>query len=206
MALHEHNKKRSTFRVKEAGNKLSPKTKDVMLLLATGAFVAGSIIIPTLPFLAKPIINAKRKKEDNEWKKFNQARLKQVLKRLHKAKLVEVVYEDNSPVVRISEKGRKKLLRYDLDTVTLKKEKWDGKWRLVIYDIFSAKRSERYLFQTALKKLQFLRVQKSVYLCPYPCFDEIEYIRQLYGLGGEVTVLTVTGLENQQAYKEYFGL
>jgi len=62
------------------------------------------------------------------------------------------------------------------------------------------------LFQKALKKLNFLRIQKSVYICPYPCFDEIEYVRQLYNLGGEVTVLTVTGLENQQAYKEYFGL
>lgn len=162
--------------------------------------------MPALPIVIKPFLDEKRRKDENEWKKFNTWRLRQVLNRMHQQRFVEVIEENGTQIVKISEKGRKKLLKYDLETMELKNKNWDGKWRIIIYDIFSQKREERELFRKTLRKLKFLQLQRSVYLTPFKCYDEIEYLRQICNIDKEVLILTVSSLENEKAYREYFGL
>lgn len=186
--------------------KIDPKVKDILLLLGAGAFLAAIIIMPGLPIALKPFLDEKRRREQNEWKKFNMWRLKQVLKRMQQKKLVEIVEENGIPIVKISDEGRKQLLKFNLEQMKLNEKDWDGKWRIVIYDIFSGKRQERELFRKTLQRLKFLKLQRSVYLTPYKCYDEIEYLRQVCNVGNEVLICTVSGIENVQAYKEYFGL
>lgn len=187
-------------------NRVDPRVKDVLILLGVGTFLLASMIMPGLPMAIKPFLDEKRKREENEWKKFNTWRLRQVLRRMHEQKLVEVIEENGMQIVKISEKGNKKLLKYDLETLELKNKKWDGKWRIIIYDIFSQKREERELFRKTLKRLKFLQLQRSVYLIPFKCYDEIEYLRQVCRVDTEVLILTVSGLENEKVYREYFGL
>ena len=195
------------MRKKGTSIKIDPKVKDILLLLGAGTFLTASIIMPGLPLLAKPFLDAKREKERNEWKKFNSWRLKQVLKRLYDKKLVDISYgKDDVATVTISDEGRKRLLKYDLDNMKLKDNRWDGKWRIIIYDIFTGKKKEQEFFRRALKKLQFLKLQKSIYLTPFPYQNEIEYLRQVCDIGKEVLILTISGMENESVYKEYFGL
>lgn len=186
--------------------KIDPKVKQVLVLLGAGAFLAASIIIPGLPLALKPFLDYQREKEKNEWKKFNSWRLRQVLRRMYAQKLVEITEQEGTQVVKISENGKKKLLKYNINEMVLDEKNWDGKWRIVIYDIFSKKTSERELFRKTLKRMKFHKLQKSVYLTPFPCADEIEYLRQVCDIGNEVIMLTVTGIENERIYKEYFGL
>jgi hypothetical protein len=186
--------------------KIDPKVKDVLLLIGAGSFLAASVLMPGLPLLAKPFLDKKREEERNQWKKYNNWRLKQVLKRLHEQKLVEILETKDGYTVKVTEKGRRRRLKYNLDELMLTNKKWDKKWRIIVYDVDESKKPLRNVFQKVLRKLEFLQIQKSVYLTPYPCEDEIEYLRQIYGIGPEVVLLTIAGLENEQAYKEYFGL
>jgi len=186
--------------------KIDPKVKEILTLLGAGTFLAASLIMPGLPMAIKPFLDERRKREENEWKKFNTWRLKQVLKRLHQQKLVDVVERNDMSIVKISEKGKKKLLKFNLEKMQLNHKKWDGKWRIIIYDIFTSKRQEAELFRRTLKRLKFLKLQRSVYLTPFKCHDEIEYLRQVCNIGKEVLILTVSGIENETAYREYFGV
>jgi len=186
--------------------KIDPKVKEILILLGAGTFLAASIIMPNLPMVIKPFLDEKRMREKNEWKKFNTWRLKQVLKRLHQQKLVEVIEREGLSIVKISDKGKKKLLKFNLEKMQLNHKKWDGKWRIIIYDIFTSKRQEAELFRRTLKRLKFLKLQRSVYLTPFKCHDEIEYLRQACNIGKEVLILTVSGIENETAYREYFGV
>jgi CRISPR-associated endonuclease Cas2 len=190
--------------------KMDPKVKDILILLGAGVFLAASIIMPGLPMAVKPFLNAKRstkrRKKQKEWEKFNQWRLRQVLKRMYAQKLVEISEEKETPVVKISENGKKKLLKYNLEEMVLAGKDWDDKWRIIIYDITSRKRWQRELFRKTLKRMNFFQLQKSVYLTPFKCHDEIEYLRQVCEVGNEVVILTVSGIENEQAYRSYFGL
>ena len=194
-----------TLKEDENKSKIDPKVKDVLLLLGAGTFLAASILMPGLPLTLKPFLDEKRKREANEWKRFNTWRLRQVLKRMREQKLVEIVEKNGVQVVKIAENGKKRLLKFNLEEMTLENKKWDGKWRIIIYDILSGKSQERELFRKTLKRMKFHKLQKSVYLTPFPCRDEIEYLRQICGVGNEVIMLTVSGIENERAYKEYFG-
>ena len=186
--------------------KIDPKVKQILILLGAGTFLAASLIMPGLPMALKPFLDEKRKKEANEWKKFNTWRLKQVLKRMHQQKLVDIVEQNDGYLVKISDNGRKKLLKFNLDEMELKNKKWDGNWRIIIYDIYTSKKQEAELFRKTLKRLKFLKLQRSVYLTPFRCYDEIEYLRQVCEVDREVLILTVSGLENERAYREYFDI
>lgn len=189
---------------------INPRVRDVLLLLGVGTLVMATVLMPELPMIAKPIADEIRKRQDEkqerEWNKYNPWRLKQLLTRLNKQKLVDIDVRNGAWVVDINERGKKKLLKYKLDDMTLKDDKWDGRWRIITYDIFSKKKNERELFRKMLKQLKFFQLQRSVYITPYECSDEIEYLRQVCKIDSEVVILTVNGLENERAYKEYFGI
>lgn len=85
-------------------------------------------------------------------------------------------------------------------------KKWDNKWRVVIYDISKKKKNSQEAFRRMLKQLQILKLQNSVYLTPFPCEDEINYLREYYNIGKEVILLTVDHIEDEEAYKKYFKL
>lgn len=87
-----------------------------------------------------------------------------------------------------------------------KPPRWDGKWRLIIYDIRKEKRYLSEIFRSFLRKMEFLQLQRSVYLTPYKCDEQIEFLRQYYGLDKEVLYLVVEKIENEKAYKDYFGV
>src|SRR3989338_1452058 len=190
--------------------KVDPRTKEVLALLGAGTFLAVSIIFPGFPMAAKPFIDivkeAGRNKRQKEWERFNLWRLRQVIKRMQNSKLVEVKEEKGVPIIKITHKGKQKLLRYKIDEMVLDESNWDSKWRLVIYDVQTGKRANSEMFRIMLNKLRFLKLQKSVYLTPFKCEDEIEYLRLLFEIGNEVQILKVGSLENEAAYRRYFGI
>lgn len=190
--------------------KIDPRVKDILLLLAGGTFITASLVFPGLPIITKETLKAYEftqwQKRQKEWKKFNTWRLRQVIKRMEKQKLVEIAQIDKTPVVKITEKGRQRILKFKLEEIQLDQANWNGKWQIIIYDIATTKRWQRELFRRMLKRMNFYQLQKSVYLTPFKCSDEIEYLRQICEVGNEVLIFTISSLENEQAYKDYFGL
>lgn len=190
---------------------LSPTVKDVLLILGVTGLVASSLLIPALPMAAKPIVDyyKKKKKEQEfkEWEKFNQPRLRFLLKRLYQQKVINFKNTDGQTIITLTDKGKKKVLSYQLEEIMIDKPpKWDGKWRVIIYDIRKERKILGDIFRRFLQKMQFLKLQKSVYITPYPCDEQIEFLRQYYGLGEEILYIVAQKIENEEVYKKYFGL
>ena len=57
-----------------------------------------------------------------------------------------------------------------------------------------------------LKKLNFFQFQKSAWIYPYPCEDEIIFIADFFGLGKHVEILTVESILRDKKVKKYFHL
>lgn len=189
----------------------NPKAKEIIQLLGVGAVLIATFVFPALPLAAKPILDFYRKKEiedhKSRWKKYNKSKLVYLLKRLQMQKMVEVIDDNGIPVLKLTEKGKTKYLKYNLEQLKLfRPTSWDGKWRIIIYDIQKEKRQLSEIFRKQLRDLSFLKLQKSVYLTPYPCKNEIEYLRQIHNLPAEVIYLEAETIENASAYKTYFGL
>ncbi len=187
-----------------------PSTRQIVYLLGMGALLTGSVLFPGLGLAAGYVYRQKRQyewqKAKKEWKKFNIRLLRRNIKRLQEGKIVEVIKKDGHEVIKLTEKGKVKYLKFKLEELALKNNRWDGKWRVVIYDISKLKNSARDSLRSVLKKVKFLQLQKSVYLTPYKCNDEIKYLKEYFGVGDEVVMLEVNKLENEKYYREYFGV
>lgn len=189
------------------GEELDPKIRDILILLAGGSVLAAFMVFPGLTYALAPYRRRKwQEVHEKDWSKYNLWKLKRSLKRLREQKDVKVAAEAGILVVKLTRKGKRRALKYKIEELSLNSKNWDGKWRLIIYDIPRDKSPLRDTFRRFLKKLKLFKLQESVYLTPHECENEIDYLRELVGVGKYVQVLTVTGLENEAVYRKYFDL
>ena len=123
------------------------------------------------------------------------------LKRLKKHGYLVEVEQGGERRYRATLKGKAKILRF------LKKDKkWDGKWRIVIFDIPERKKKMRNFFRQKLGDLGFRQLQKSVWICPYNIADKVEEIIDLCQAKSFVHYLLVEELDNRNVLMNLFKL
>ncbi len=177
------------------------RVRNILIYLA---FFGACIFAPKAVQIFKPILI---NKDYSSWKSFNLRYLKWTLNRLSKQKMVDIKEENGDKVVIITEKGKKNIFKYALNDLEIPKlSKWDGKWRLVVYDISTRKRLLTEQIRKNLLRLGFIMIQESVYIFPYPCEREIELLRTYYALNKEIKLITACKIEDEESYKTYFGL
>ena len=106
---------------------------------------------------------------------------------------------DESIEIILTEKGKLKALEGKIDELEIKIPKtWDKLWRVVIFDIPEEKRRARDVLRERLKKLGFLELQKSVFIFPYECKDEIEFVVEIFEIRKYVRYLVVKEITNEE--------
>lgn len=190
----------------EARNRYATVRQLLALVGGLGA-VAMVMMAPKSAGLVKQFLNDQNDKERNLWKRYNPALLRRTLRKLREQKLVKSAYQGDEKILELTENGRKRIIKYVLEDMKIDKPKnWDQKWRMVTYDIDTRSKSLRDTFRRSLKLLGFLQLQESVWLYPYPCEQEITFLREYYAVGSEVLYAVVSKLENDEPYRVYFGL
>ena len=179
---------------------LGPASKKVLLLLEAGLVLS----LTRRPDHYFRIL----KKASKEWKKINERYLRETIKKLYQSKLID--YKENNDgtvMLTLSEKGKNKILKYDLDKIEIKKPaRWDKLWRLVIFDIPEEERAGRTALAAKLKELGFNPMQKSVIIHPYECKNEIDFIVEIFNLAPYVRFLRVKDIDVELDLKERFHL
>lgn len=101
--------------------------------------------------------------------------------------------------------GIKKVLKESLKKFQIiTPAKWDGLWRIIIFDIPDTHKSAREGFRERLRALGFYPLQKSVFIYPYPCERELEFLTFLYDLAGCTRFIETSRLEHDYDLKDYF--
>ena len=139
-------------------------------------------------------------------RKIDIARINQELKRLHKRGLIEIIKRKNGITnVKLTKEGKRKLARYKIDLLEIEKpKKWDGKWRIIIFDIPVKKNFARELLRRKMKNLGFYKLQASVFVYPYPCYEVVKFLRDYFGVSSEVECLEAESLESQNKLIGHF--
>lgn len=180
----------------------------ILTLVGTGAVLSLSLFVaPSAIMLAKPFLDEKKRRDWEEWKQFNPRYLRRTIARLKKQKLVTIEEHDGQKIVVLTKNGKRRILKYSLDQLTIEKpNSWDGRWRLVIYDVPKSKKYLRDVFRGTLKNLGFYQLQESVWLYPFPCEPQVTFLREYYNVGGEVVYVVASKLEDDSPYRTYFNL
>ena len=141
------------------------------------------------------------------WKQFNTPYIKKTIKRLEKSKVVEIIEEEGKQVIKITDKGRTKILRNAIDDIKIEKPSiWSGKWWLVSYDLPENMHNLRDGVRKYLLNLGFYPIHKSVYLHAYPCKEQIEFLREYFGIREYMRIFKIDWIENDKSLKEYFDI
>ncbi len=111
--------------------------------------------------------------------------LAQGLKRLRENGLVDFI-DDEKLLVRLTDQGREKAV---LAKIKFDDQKWDRKWRLVIFDIPEKRRAVRDLLRSKLKQWDFLHLQQSVWASKKDCTKALRGFIKSVGIEDWVMVI-----------------
>jgi len=177
------------------------ETQQKILLLLWGGLALGLSGSPKQYFrVAKEI--------GRGWQNIERRQLQRSLKLLYESQLIRAVEcRDGVTELVLSKKERRVALRYNLEKLKIKEpSQWDKKWRIVMFDVPERLKKLRRTLHFHLRELQFYQYQKSVFVHPFECRREIEFVLEFYGAKKYVRFVEATHLDNELHLKSHFDL
>ena len=143
-----------------------------------------------------------------EFKNIERRALNRAINSLYRSHLVSEKHnKDGTTTLILNENGKKKALTFDIEKLEIKKPvKWDGKWRVVMFDIPEKIRRLRDSLRLHFRELGFIELQKSVFVHPYHCNREIEFLLEFYNARKYVRFILAEEIDNELDLAHKFNL
>ena len=110
--------------------------------------------------------------------------------------------------IEITERGKRVLALERQQTILHErtKKRWDGRWRMVVFDIPEKRRSIRVRLRATMQSMGFMLLQNSVWIFPYDCEEVITLLKAELHVGKDALYAIVEKIENDKPIKEHFKL
>lgn len=177
--------------------------KDILLTIAAGEIIPATFLVPVLPKALKPLLlNLSRR-----YRAKRSENLLKSLSYLKRNRLVSTCEKDGQQILTLSEDGRKRVLNFNLTELTIKRPKrWDGYWRIVIFDIPEGRKQGREALRSKLKQLGFHQLQKSCFIHPFDCRSEIDFVSEVFEVSPFVNFIVAKEIDGAAQLQKIFGL
>lgn len=177
------------------------RTFQKALLIATvGGVMVAIGAVPDFNKILKHLLNRK-----------NDARFRYqantALRRLAVQGLITFEERGGKRYARITEAGEQMLELESLREKNAQKPKrWDGRWRVVLFDIPERRRAVRNQLRKFMQEFGFVRLQDSVWIYPYDCEDTIALAKANFRIGVDALYMIAEQLERDKHLREHFSL
>ncbi len=176
------------------------RIQNIVLTSLYGLFALGlSVAAPNTTQLLKHVEKRLRSKHQLP------RRMHQAIQRLHARGLVEL---NTRGIPRLTKKGEhfaRSLDTFENIKVSIPK-KWDGRWRIIIFDVWERRRNIRDRLRNMLENVGFVRIQDSVWVYPYPCEELLVLLRSELHLGEGILYIVAEDIENDRHLRTHFHL
>jgi len=117
------------------------------------------------------------------------------------------IEKDGKKYLRVTPAGRK-AFAFEQTKVALKnqKKKWDGRWRMVVFDVPERRRKVRSRLCAHVREVGFVRMQDSVWVYPYDCEDFIALLKAELKIGKDVLYAIADTIEQDKGLRRQFNL
>jgi DNA-binding transcriptional regulator PaaX len=168
----------------------------LLLTLATAGIVAWAVMAPSTLSLLKYLPGDPIR-----------YRLRTAAGKLVHKKYAVWVKRGDAYCLRITEKGSK-ALAFEQSRLSLgsTKRKWDGRWRIVTFDVPERRRGVRGRLREMMKSVGFVRLQESVWVYPYDCEEFIALLKAELKIGRSVLYVIADSIEQDKALRAHFNL
>lgn len=124
---------------------------------------------------------------------------------LRKRGLVKISNQKGKKFIQLTEKGKLEAL-FMKATLAVRPSFWDGKWRIIFFDIPETSRNTRNKIRRLLKRIGFVKLQLSVFISPYALNREaVEYLKEQHFLD-YIRIARIDDLDDDKALREHFKL
>lgn len=181
-------------RIKKIPAKIIARAKYDDLLYTFLQIGAASLAVSAPAIAAVAIyVNALQKKEVGHSKH----KLKNSFYHFQKVGFIRVESRHGNTCIMLTKEGERRARLCGVGkilsgNVAFGNKKWDGKWRIIFFDLKTEKTKERDAIRLMLRRCGFIFLQKSVWVYPYNCFEEIAFLRSFFQLKEEEFRLVVS--------------
>lgn len=124
--------------------------------------------------------------------------------RLYKRGWIQFVDKDGERFIKLTHKGTLEALTAKMHE-GVRVGKWDGKWRLVMFDVPESAHKYRDRLRLLIKQQGFKYIQGSVWISPYPlAWAAVEYLNAS-GLQKYVRIMRVDQMDDDSSLRKKFG-
>ncbi|MEK7162573.1 MAG: hypothetical protein AAB730_01825 [Patescibacteria group bacterium] len=168
--------------------------KAVIATALLGGILTTAVVAPGAVGALGKYLSA-RKKARNEryrklWERFYALKKQNIFEYVGDSPQGELIY-------RFSDKGRVVMDKFLMETLEIEfPARWDGKWRVVVFDIPEKYKKTRRSFQTKLSELGFFPLQKSVWVYPFHCEPEIKFLKNFLNIEPHVEIFVTETMPN----------
>jgi len=192
---HEEKK----MNVKSNAPQRMPVEKIVLATVGTVGIIAAVAIAPGVGPALRLFGFGKRT--------YPEKNVNRAVRRLESKGLLKREERGGKTVLRLTKRGEERLAHYRRGERRIPKPKrWDGKWRIVMFDIPERQRSVRDAVRNELVTFGFIKLQGSVWICPYECEDLIKLLKADYRIGKRLLYVVAERVEYDMPLKEQFEL
>lgn len=118
-----------------------------------------------------------------------------------------LVWKNESNFIALTQKGEKRLAEIKRTQYELPKpNRWDGRWRVVSFDIKEKRKELRALLRDTLRAVGFVHLHHSVWVYPHDCEDFLSLLKADYHLGVEVLYIIAEYIENDSWLRRHFNV
>lgn len=174
----------------------------ILKFVAGGGFLTTALIAPNATkLLDKPM--AKLMKDLD--KRSRAREIKRVTYYMKQQGLIAFMPRDYEHGIVITAAGRRRLKNRDYETLKIPRQaKWDKKWRLVFFDIPETEKTKRDAFSHKLRLLGLQQLQKSIWIHPFYCRDEISKVTETLGISNYITYVEISQMDREAKLKQRF--
>lgn len=178
-----------------------PDKQTILTLLKLGTFITVAMLAPNAVQIFKG------NPDFEPWQELDTFFLRRNIKRFKRQGFVTYSEKNGKSIVKITDKGKTEILKFSIDKLEIKRpQRWDGRWRIVVFDILKKKKLAREILRRKLKELGFYPYQKSVFVFPFPCEKEIRFLREVLEVPDEVKIMVARAIENEKELRKIFRL
>lgn len=175
--------------------------KIVLMTVAAAGVISMAVVAPNALQSLDMFYGDKKRKYNPKY------HLNKTIIKMKKRGLIKFKKIKGQIFLELTKKGEKELIKYQLKEAIIKKpNKWDKKWRVIIFDIKERKRYVRDELRKQLNNLGFVKLQNSVWVHPYECEEIIVMLKAYLETGKDILYMTVEKIENDRWLKEEFSL
>lgn len=167
-------------------------------------FIGGAIAIAaTSPYFLRNLLHGA-----SQWKKYPKRKVSDTFYQLRKRGLLGWQEENGQIYISLTPAGKKKAGMFQIDALKISRPKrWDGKWRVFLFDIPDKKKPAREALRGKLRELGFVKVQESAWVHAFDCSSEFELLKDFFGLSEkEVRLMVVENIGEDMWLKRAFKL